>query len=45
MANHEKHIDDLLRDALGDHTEMPPSDAWAGMEEHAGQCRWCGTHR
>ncbi len=33
MANHEKHIDDLLRDALGDHTEMPPSGAWAGMED------------
>lgn len=32
MANHEKHIDDLLRDALGDHTEQPPAGAWADME-------------
>jgi hypothetical protein len=32
MANHEKHIDDLLRDGLGDYTEQPPAGAWADME-------------
>jgi hypothetical protein len=32
MANHEKHIDDLLRDALGEYTEQPPTGAWTDME-------------
>ncbi len=32
MANHEKHIDDLLKDGLGDYSEMPPFGAWEDME-------------
>jgi hypothetical protein len=32
MADKKQHIDELLRDALGEYTEQPPIGAWANME-------------
>jgi hypothetical protein len=32
MADNRQHIDDLLRNGLGDYTQPPPAGAWADME-------------
>lgn len=33
MDNKRKHIDDFLRDKLGNYSEVPPSDAWLDMDK------------
>ncbi len=33
MSERNKHIDDLFRDALGDHTETPPPAVWDALEQ------------
>ncbi len=32
MRDKHKHIDDLYRDKLGDYSELPPADAWEGLD-------------
>ena len=33
MSERNKHIDDLFKDALGNHTETPPPAVWDALEE------------